>query len=155
MEYKEKYEIFFKEQCDLYQQILCVITQLAKCDTQLTDYSVCETPDTEILRSVTLEKAQLVQELNHLTQSAENAKDRILDILYLYHEFGSHPFYLHMERLQQAARVQLEKLLLIEDKNIPAIANNLNGYKEKLKTDIAVQKVPLERRKVFFLYPTN
>lgn len=155
MEYKEKYEIFFKEQCDTYQQILCVITQLTKCDTQLAYYSDCETLDAEILRSVTRQKAQLVQELNHLTQSAENAQDRILDILYLYHEFGSHPFYLHMERLQQAASIQLEKLLLKEDSNIPAITNNLKAYKEKLETDIAIQKVPSEKRKVFFLYPAD
>lgn len=155
MEYKEKYEIFFKEQCDTYQQILCVITQIANCDTQLIYYSACETPNSEILRSVTQQKAQLVQELNQLTQSAENARDRIEDILYLYHEFGSHPFYLHMKHLQQAAKIQLEKLLLREDRNIPTITNNLKVYKEKLETDIAIQKVPSERRTVFFLYPTD
>lgn len=155
MEYKEKYEIFFKEQCDTYQQILCVITQIADCDTQLAYYSACKTPNSEILRSVTQQKAQLVQELNQLTQRAENARDRIGDILYLYHEFGSHPFYMHMEHLQQAAKMQLEKLLLKEDKNIPTITNNLKVYKAKLETDIAIQKVPPERRTVFFLYPTD
>lgn len=153
MDYRENYEKLLKSQCDAYEQMIYAITLISECDDNLLKCSTCDTPDIKQIPEITAKKEYYVQKLDKLSLETEQAKGRIADILYLYSSYNLHPFYLRMEQLQEMAREQLEQVIKKEDSNNPSIVSKLTQYKEKLETDIKIREIPMEKRKIFFIYP--
>ena len=153
MDYRQTYETLLKTQCDSYQQILHLLTNISKCDDELFATSTSEVPDIKKVQAITLKKERLIQSLDTLSLDTEAAKSQISDILLLCSEFSSHPLYLRMEQLQNIAREQLQHVLEKEDINNPPITNNLTEYKEKLETELKIRDIPMEKRQIFFVFP--
>lgn len=155
MDYRQTYETLLKAQCDSYQQILHLLTNISRCDDELFATSSSEIPDIKKVQAITLKKERLIQSLDTLSLDTEAAKSQISDILLLCNEFSSHPLYLRMEQLQDIAREQLQHVLVKEDTNNPSITNNLTEYKEKLETELKIQDIPMEKRQIFFVFPAK
>ena len=153
MDYRQTYETLLKAQCDSYQQILHLLTNISRCDDELFATSTSVIPDMKKVQAITLKKERLIQSLDTLSLDTEAAKSQISDILLLCSEFSSHPLYLRMEQLQDIAREQLQHVLVKEDTNNPSITNNLTEYKEKLETELKIRDIPMEKRQIFFVFP--
>lgn len=153
MDYRQTYETLLKAQCDSYQQILHLLTNISRCDDELFATSTSVIPDMKKVQAITLKKERLIQSLDTLSLDTEAAKSQISDILLLCSEFSSHPLYLRMEQLQDIAREQLQHVLVKEDANNPSITNNLTEYKEKLETELKIRDIPMEKRQIFFVFP--
>lgn len=153
MDYRQTYETLLKAQCDSYQQILHLLTNISRCDDELFATSTSVIPDMKKVQAITLKKERLIQSLDTLSLDTEAAKSQISDILLLCSEFSSHPLYLRMEQLQDIAREQLQHVLVKEDANNPSITNNLTEYKEKLETELKIRNIPMEKRQIFFVFP--
>lgn len=153
MDYKQKYEMLLKSQCDAYEQMLYAITQISECDDLLLQLSTRETPDVKNVQEVTCKKDFYINKLDKLSLETEQEKRRIADILYLYNDYHFHPLYLRMEQLQTMAREELEQVIKKEDSNNPSIISKLTQYKEKLEMDIKIREIPMEKRKIFFIRP--
>ena len=153
MDYRQNYESLLQAQCNVYEQMVYAITQIADCDDALLCASTSKTPDIKKVQELTSQKEYYVQKLDALSLETEQAKGRIADILYLYRDFHSHPLYLRMEQLQNLAREQLDSVITKEDKNNPSITIKLTEYKEKLELDIKIREIPQEKRKIFFIRP--
>lgn len=153
MNYRQNYEMLLKSQCDAYEQMIYAIAQISECDDTLLKSSTGETPDVKKVQEITAKKEFYIQKLDKLSLETEQAKGRIADILYLYNDYHSHPFYLRMEQLQEMAREQLAQVIKKEDSNNPSITSKLTQYKEKLEMDIKIREIPMEKRKIFFIRP--
>lgn len=153
MDYRKTYEALLQKQCDTYQEILYLITQVSKCDEELLKCAKMNEPDTNRLHSITTQKEQLIQNLDTLSLDTEHAKFQLCDILDVCCDISMHPFYQRMEQLQELARIELQALLEKEDQNNPTITSRLTTYKERLETDIKIREIPMEKRKIFFVFP--
>ena len=153
MNYRQNYEELLQTQCDAYQQMIQIITQISECDDCLLSSSIQDTPDVNKVHEITYKKESLIQKLDTLSIHTEQSKGRIADILYLYKDFQIHPLYLRMTKLQEIVRTELQQVIDKEDNNNPSITNKLTQYKEKLETDIKIREIPMEKRKIFFIYP--
>ena len=110
-------------------------------------------PDTNMLHSITQQKEQLIEHLDKLSLDTEHAKFQLCDILDVCCDISMHPFYQRMEQLQELAQMELQALLEKEDQNNPTIIRRLTTYKERLETDIKIREIPMEKRKIFFVFP--
>lgn len=153
MDYRKKYEVLLQKQCDAYQEMLYLMTQISKYDDDLFECSNMNEPDTDKLRSITTQKELCVRSLDTLSLDTEHAKFQLCDILEVSYDICTHPFYQRMQQLQELARMQLQALLDKEDKNNPSITQRLTAYKERLETDIKIREIPMEKRKIFFVFP--
>ncbi len=153
MDYRQMYEALFQEQCDAYEQMLYAITQISACDNELLSCSNCEEPDVNKVQELTYKKDYYIKKLDSFSLTIEKNKGRLADILYLYNDFRTHPLYLRMEKLQELTKEELQELINKEDKNNPSVISKLTQYKEKLETDIKIREIPMEKRKIFFIYP--
>lgn len=155
MDYKQTYETFLKAQCDSYQQILHLLTHISQCDDELLASTTGKIPDMKKVQAITQKKEHLIQNLDVLSLNTEAAKLQISDILLLCSDISSHPLYLKMEQLQDIAKEQMKHVLAKEDINNPSITGKLTEYKEKLETDLKIRDIPMEKRHIFFVFPTK
>lgn len=153
MDYRKTYEALLQKQCDTYQEILYLISQITECDDTLLKCSKMNEPDTNMLHSITQQKEQLIELLDKLSLDTEHAKFQLCDILDVCCDISMHPFYQRMEQLQELAQMELQALLEKEDQNNPTIIRRLTTYKERLETDIKIREIPMEKRKIFFVFP--
>lgn len=153
MDYRKTYETLLQKQCDNYQEILYLLTQISACDEDLLKCSNMAEPDTDKLHSITIQKEHLIEGLDALSLDTEHAKFQLCDILEVCCDISLHPFYQRMEQLHELARTELQALLDKEDQNNPTITNRLTAYKERLETDIKIREIPMEKRKIFFVFP--
>lgn len=155
MNYKEIYEIILKTICENDRRILDLLAHITRCDDILYETSMQEIPNHHIIQSMTTQKERLLQQLEDATSDEEKYMVQLNNISSLCTEVTVHPLYLKMELLHDTISKRMELVLRKEDNNNPAIVSRLENYQDKLELDLRISEVPMEKRRIFYLYPNQ
>lgn len=155
MNNRKAYEELLEIQCETFSKIIYLIQQLTKYDDALQKQAAKNTPDIDELQHITIQKEQLIQSLDILSQSANTAQLELYKYQLEFLDTYSHPLYLKLEALERMAMDKLNELVANEDKNNPTTIHQLTDYKERLALDIKIKEIPMEKRQIFFINLNN